>query len=297
MSKIAIILDSTFYMSEEELNEYNFYTVPLTVNFEHISYSEDATDSTQIVEVFKKIDESKKLPQTSQPSTNDAITLFEQIKADGYDRAISLHISAALSGTAQGMKIASEQYMEENDGLEIEVYDSKSVAQVGAITARTIADYINKYGDIDSSTINSIIDHVADNTQAYCFVDKLDYLAYGGRIPATIASVGNLFGISPIITLNNVGGLERYKAERSQKKAILSIIKLFGEQEFTNSDNITLSAFYTTESKMARKMVKECNKVTEANVVRSDVSPLGIVISNHLGPNSFAIFWTPEYKI
>ncbi len=114
MNKTAILLDSTFYMSKEDIEKYGFYIVPLTVNFENISYSEDATDSTQIIEVFKKIDESKKLPQTSQPSTNEALNMFEKIKNDGFDRVISLHISSALSGTAQGMRIAAGQYMEEN---------------------------------------------------------------------------------------------------------------------------------------------------------------------------------------
>ncbi len=297
MNKTAIIIDSTFYMSEQEIKDNNFYIVPLTVNFEHISFSEDACDPTQIVEVFYKIDESKKLPQTSQPSTTTALDVFEQVKKDGYNRVISLHLSGALSGTAQGMRIAAEQYMEENEGLKIEVFDSSSAAQVASITAKTIAKYVAKHGDIETEKVQEIIDFVADNTEAYVFVDKLDYLAYGGRIPAAIASVGNLFGISPIITLTREGGLERYKAERSQKKAILSIIKLLEERNFEPKDDIILNGFYTTDSKMSKKMLKECQKVTNANIVESESTAMGIVISNHLGPNAFGIYWSREYKI
>lgn len=297
MNKTAILLDSTFYMKAEELEKYNFYVVPLTVNFEHISFSEDATDPSQIVEVFYKIDESKKLPQTSQPSTSEALKIFDKIKSDGYNRVISLHISGALSGTAQGMKIAAEQYMEENEGLAIEVYDSSAAAQVSAVTAKTIAKVIEKHGDISSEQVAEIISFVSENTEAYVFVDKLDYLAYGGRIPAAIASVGNLFGISPIITLTKEGGLDRYKAERSQKKAILSIIKLLQERDFSDQDNLILNGFYTTESKMAKKMLKECAKVTDAHVIESEASPMGIVVSNHLGPNAFGVYWSKEYKI
>lgn len=297
MKKTAIIIDSTFYMKEQEIKDYGFYIVPLTVNFENISFSENACDPTQITEVFYKIDESKKLPQTSQPSTTTALDVFEQVKNDGYERAISLHISGALSGTAQGMRIAAEQYMEENDGLQIEVYDSSAAAQIASITAKTVANYIAKHGDIESQKVQEIIDFVAENSEAYVFVDKLDYLAYGGRIPAAIASVGNLFGISPIITLTREGGLDRYKAERSQKKAILSIIKLLEERNFEAKDDLIVNGFYTTESKMAKKMLKECQKVTNANIVESDVSAMGIVISNHLGPNAFGIYWSREYKI
>lgn len=297
MKKTAVLLDSTFYMSEQEIKDNNFYLVPLTVNFEHISYSEDACDPTQIVEVFNKIDESKKLPQTSQPSTNDAIKIFDKIKNDGYNRVVSLHLSGALSGTTQGMRIAAEQYMEENEGLSIEVYDSSSAAQVSSVIAKTVAKVIKRRGDITSEHVKEIIEHVSTKSEAYVFVDKLDYLAYGGRIPAAIASVGNLFGISPIITLNEAGGLERYKAERSQKKAIVSIIKLLEEKNFTDDDNMILSGFYTTDSKMVKRMLKECQKVTEATIVESEYSPMGIVISNHLGPNAFGVYWVPEYEI
>lgn len=297
MNKTAILIDSTLYMSEAELKEYGFYVVPLTVNFDHISYTEDSTDSTQIVEVFGKIDNSKKLPQTSQPSTNDALEVFEKIKSQGYNRIISIHISSKLSGTFQGMKIAAEQYMEENSGITIEIYDTKLTGQFGAVTAKTVAKYLEKHGDITSEKVQEIVDFNAENTGVYLLVDKLDYLAYGGRIPATLASVGNLFGLAPIITVNEEGSLERYKAERSQKKAIMSILKELEDKHFNVNDDIILSSIYTTEGKMAKKLLKEAVKITDANIIESTSTPMGIVVSNHLGPNAFGLFWTREYKI
>ncbi len=297
MSKTAILIDSTFYMSEQEINDNNFYVVPLSVNFDNLSFSEKATDPSQMVEMFYKIDESKKLPQTSQPSTNDAMAMYKQIKADGYDRVISLHISGALSGTAQGMSMAAKQFAEENPGLEIEVYDSKLTGPFAANLAKTVAKVIQKHGDITSVEVEEIIEHYSKHTEVYLLVDKLDYLAYGGRIPATIASVGNLFGISPIITLNELGGLERYKAERSQKKAIMTILDKLEKMEFNGGDNVLLGSFYTTEDKMAKKFLKEANKRTDANVIDSNLSQLGIVISNHVGPGAFGLYWTKRYEI
>ncbi|WOO86841.1 DegV family protein [Mollicutes bacterium LVI A0039] len=297
MSKTAILIDSTFYMSEQEINDNNFYVVPLSVNFDNLSFSEKATDPSQMVEMFYKINESKKLPQTSQPSTNDAMAMYKQIKADGYDRVISLHISGALSGTAQGMSMAAKQFAEENPGLEIEVYDSKLTGPFAANLAKTVAKVIQKHGDITSVEVEEIIEHYSKHTEVYLLVDKLDYLAYGGRIPATIASVGNLFGISPIITLNELGGLERYKAERSQKKAIMTILDKLEKMEFNGGDNVLLGSFYTTEDKMAKKFLKEANKRTDANVIDSNLSQLGIVISNHVGPGAFGLYWTKRYEI
>lgn len=297
MGKVAILLDSTFYMSSTDLEQYGFYTVPLSVNFENISFFENAQDKSQVVDVFSKIERAKKLPQTSQPSTADALKVFTKIANDGYERVISLHLSSALSGTTQGMRIAANQYMEENDNLTIEVFDTRTAGQIAAYTAKTIASVINQTGDITTEHINQIIEFVATNSETYVFVDKLDYLAYGGRIPATIASIGNLFGVSPIITVNQQGGLDKYKTERSQKKAIISIIELLASRNYNAEDRILLNSFYTTDSKMAKRVIKEATKVTEATIVQSEIDQLGIVISNHLGPNAFALSWIKEYKI
>ncbi len=287
MKKTAILIDSTFYMSKADIKNNNFYVIPLNVNFEEVSFMENSLDNKQIDEVFKKIEKLKKLPHTSQPNTDIAINLFDKIKKDGYEKVICLHISSKLSGTVQGMKVAANYYMEEFGGLEIEIYDTLATAQIGAEIAKTIATIIRQKNEITSEQINDVISFISTNTKSFIFVDKLYYLAYGGRIPVSFASVGNLFGITPIITLSSTGELERFKAERSQKKAVATIIKLLKDEDFKKDDKLILNSFYTTDSKVSKKLLKECNKSTNANIIASDCTQMGIVVSNHLGPNAY----------
>ncbi len=296
MKKTAIVIDSTVYMSAQDIVDHNLFVIPLTVNFEHTQFSENIEDVNQVMEVFRRISEQKKLPQTSQPATNEALELFQRLSEDGYDRVVCLHISSELSGTKQGMQLAASQYMEANGDLEIVVFDTLAAAQVSALVAKTVANIVKREGSIEDKQVNEIIAHYNQNTKIFVFVDNLDYLAYGGRIPATMASIGNLFGITPIITLNEKGGLEKYKSERSQKKAIFSILKLLEEQAFDMKTDLIIHGFYTSESKMAKKLVKEANKRTAANVIEAETSQMGIVISNHLGPKSFGLFWAIKYE-
>lgn len=296
MKKTAVVIDSTVYMSADDIIKNNFYVIPLTVNFENVKYTEAIEDQNQVEEVFNRITATKKLPQTSQPSTNDALSLFADIKSVGYEKIVCLHLSSELSGTMQGMRLAANQFMEENADIEILVFDSRSAAQASSVIAREVAKHVKKNGTIEESEVEQIIKFYDEHMETFVFVDNLDYLAFGGRIPATMASIGNLFGITPIITLNDGGGLEKYKAERSQKKAIASILKLFKEQNFTSSDKIILHGFYTTEDKMAKRFLKEATKHTEATIVDTDLTQMGIVISNHLGPKSFGIFWSKVYE-
>lgn len=296
MNKIAILIDSTVYFSEEEQKKYNLYSVPLTVNLDNIKFTENHNDSSQVERLFKTISEKKQLANTSQPGTVDILNVFTQIKNDGYDRVICFHLSAQLSGTYQGVTLAASQFMEENPNMQIEVFDTKLAAQISAIPVRTIAQIINAKGDISSEEIVDVLGHYNENSAIYIIVDNLDYLAYGGRIPAAMASVGNIFGITPIITLNAEGGLEKFKSERSQKRAIGTIIDIYKQLAYTSSDSIVLEAIYTTDEKPAKKLYKEFEKITDAKINHHEISQMGIVISNHLGPKTFAIVWAKEYK-
>lgn len=294
MNNIAILIDSTTYMSKEEFEANNFYSVPLTVNFDDVSYYEDYYDETQIPKIFSKIENEKKLSQTSQPSTDDCMKILQQIKDDGYTRIICLHIAMTVSGTVQGMQNAANQFMEENENIEIEVYDVRSAAQFAAVTVKDIARVLKRDGDITPDKINEIIDYYANNMNAYILVDNFDFLAYGGRIPSSIASMGNFFGITPIIKVNNQGALEKFKSERSQKKAMATILKLLKDMKYSKENNIILGTIYTTEDKMAKVMLQETQKVTDANIVRLELESVGCTISSHFGPKAFGIFWVED---
>lgn len=296
MNKTAILIDSTVYFSKEERDKYNLYVVPLTVNLDNIKFTEDHHDTTQVDNLFHSINDKKQLASTSQPSTASILDVFKQIENDGYDRVITFHLSAQISGTFQGVTLAASQYVEENPHMTIEVYDTKSAAQISAIAVRKIAQILQSTNDISAEQINDVIDHYVENGKIFILVDNLDFLAYGGRIPAAMASVGNIFGITPILTLNELGGIEKFKSERSQKKAIASILEIFKKNNFLESDNIVLECVYTTEEKMAKKVYKEFEKITIANIAHSEVSQMGIVISNHLGPKTFAIIWAKEFN-
>lgn len=294
--KTCIVIDSTFYMAKEDFVRCNFKEIPLTVNFEDVTYREVRDDGAQAKEVFKKVFEQKKLPSTSQPSGSDTERVFKKAIEEGYERIISLHISGELSGTAQGVKNIAEMVMEEYPGVEIEVYDSKAAAQASGIIAIEVARVLEEQGNITSEEINAIIDHYRTTLECFFFVDNLDFLSYGGRIPASLASVGNLFGITPVLTLNDLGGIEKVRTERTAKKGLARALGQLKETNFTEDDEIYLIGVHIENEAMAKKIVKEATRITDAKVVYSGISNFGIVIGNHLGPKAFGFGWAKKYK-
>lgn len=294
--KTCLVIDSTFYMDKADFERYNFKEIPLTVNFDEVTYREVRDHGEQAKEVFKKVFEQKKLPSTSQPTGSDTERVYLEAINEGYDKIISLHISKELSGTVQGISAIAEMVMEANPEVQIEVFDSMAAAQASGIIAIEIARIIEQDGDISNEEVQAVIDYYRTNLECFFFVDNLDFLSYGGRIPASLASVGNLFGITPVLTLNELGGIEKVRTERTAKKGLARALGLLKDEGYTSEDEIILLGVHIENEGMANKVLKEATKNTDAKVVYTGVSNFGIVIGNHLGPKAFGFGWCKRYQ-
>lgn len=294
--KTCLVIDSTFYMDKADFERYNFKEIPLTVNFDEVTYREVRDHGEQAKEVFKKVFEQKKLPTTSQPAGSDTERVYLEAISQGYDKIISLHISKELSGTVQGISAIAQMVMEANPGVEIEVFDSMAAAQASGIIAIEIARIIEREGEITSEEVQAVIDYYRTNLECFFFVDNLDFLSYGGRIPASLASVGNLFGITPVLTLNELGGIEKVRTERTAKKGLARALGLLKDESYTSEDEIILLGVHIENEGTANKILKEATKITDAKVVYTGVSNFGIVIGNHLGPKAYGFGWCKRYQ-
>ncbi len=297
MKKVAVVIDSTCYMTKEEVERRGYKVIPLSVNFEDVIYKEYHDNGKQSEDVFKHIYDIKTLPKTSQPTPEDTIKVLQELVDEGYEKIITLHISKELSGTTQGVKVIVDQFLEENNlDTEILVYSTDCAAQGSGIIANEIDDIIKRDGDISKEEIENIIKYYSENIKIYFFADDLNFLHYGGRMPQALASTLKILGVTPILTLNKKGGIEKYKVERTQKKGLQSILKKLKDEKFTKDDDLILMTAHIQAEKKAKKVLKMGIDSTDANLVLTETSNLGIVIGNHLGPGSFGIGWCPKYS-
>src|SRR5439155_23397072 len=93
----AIVLDSTADFPDAAQRFPNWRVVPLYVNFGTESFR-DGVDLTA-AEFYARLPSAETLPTTSQPTPADFLACYRELGA--YDRILSLHIAASLSGTFQ----------------------------------------------------------------------------------------------------------------------------------------------------------------------------------------------------
>lgn len=67
--KIAVMSDSTAYITPEDREKYRIHMVPLSVTFQDDSYREELDITTE--EFYQKLADYKELPRTSQPSVGE----------------------------------------------------------------------------------------------------------------------------------------------------------------------------------------------------------------------------------
>ena len=116
---LRIITDSSSDFSLEESLEKGCELVPLKIIEEDRIY-QDRIDLT-VEKLYEKMAEGKDL-KTSQPSPNDFLKIFENVK-DQNDEALVLILSEELSGTYQSAMIAKEMVGE----AKIEIINTNQV--------------------------------------------------------------------------------------------------------------------------------------------------------------------------
>ena len=214
---IRIITDSAADYSAQEIEKRQITCIPMTVSFGDKEFM-DGKDITKD-EFFKLLTEGKDFPKTSQPSPSNFLECFEEAKEAG-DSVIAILVSSALSGTLQNAVLAKSMADYEN----IFIIDSK----IATLGMRILVDRAVKLRDA-GRTVQEIVDEVENlspRLRLFAGLDTLEYLAKGGRLSKTSATLGNLANLKPIITFTAEGNVSLCGKQMGIRHACKQVAKL-----------------------------------------------------------------------
>lgn len=280
--KIAVVTDSTSYLSPEDIERYHIHVVPIPVIIDGRSYNEGVDISTE--EFWDKLRSSKSFPSTSQPPLGEMIQLYQQLGDEGYDTIISIHLASTISGFVNSL----EQANDELTNTHVVVYDSQITVKLMGYLAIEASKMASAGKNVDE--IISRLDAVRATIDEVFVVDDLQNLVRGGRLSNASGFVGSLLKIKPLLTFDDQSHeIVAFEKVRSRKKALLRVEDIFAEA--VESADYPLRAIIIDGNDPEggdnwQKQIK--NKFPEIPIERSYFGP---VIGTHLGEKALALAW------
>jgi DegV family protein with EDD domain len=148
----------------------------------------------------------------------------------------------------------------------------------------------------EGADMQAVADHVRSLIPRLCHwftVDDLVYLKRGGRVSPTVAFVGNLLGIKPVLHVDDEGHLINISKVRGRRAAIAALASKYGEL-LENSEQNTVFISHGDCIGDAELLKDMLESKYGANVTL--ITPVGTVIGAHSGPGTLAVFFIAKHR-
>lgn len=282
--KTIIFTDSCCDLPRSFVEENNIQVMHLRVNIQGRDIPDDLGISIESKNFYDLIRQGE-MPTTSQVNVNTFEDNFRKYIKEGYS-IIYIGFSSALSGCVNSARIAKENIEEEISDADITIIDTKSASLgLGLIVYNAVN--MLKAGKEKSEIVNWIEDNKL-KVNHWFTVNDLYHLKRGGRLSGTVAAVGTILSIKPVMHIDDEGRLIPASKVKGRKKSIkvlkeILVDKIVCPEEqtiFISHGDCIEDAEYLKELIINEVKVKE--------VIINNVGP---VIGSHTGPGILALFF------
>ncbi len=275
MSRIRIITDSA---ADFEYTPEGVTILPMTIRFGNEEYQDGVTLTHR--EFYEKLVESDVLPETSLIPPGDFGIAFQKA-ADAGEQVLAITISSKLSGTYQSAMLAAEDYPGQ-----VFVVDSLNAAigqQVLVLYALTLVQRGWAMEDILTE-----LEQVKTRLHTIALLDTLEYLKKGGRISKTVAFVGGMLSIKPVVAIQDgeVAMLGTARGSRNGNNFLIKEIEKAAGIDFSKP----LCLGYTgLEDGLLQKYIQDSEELWTGHEDALRISSIGATIGTHIGPGAIAV--------
>ncbi len=228
--------------------------------------------------------------KTSAINTDSFLSYFEPILKEGKD-LLYLGFSSGLSATFNCARMAAEELGEKYPERKIITIDT-----LCASAGQGLLVYLAVLEKEKGASIEQVAEYVQGLVPNMCHwftVDDLVYLKRGGRVSPTVALVGSVLGIKPILHVDNEGHLVSFSKVRGRKAAIAALADKYAELKMEGAPKkIFIShADCLDDAKFLAKKLGETHGV-DVEII-TDIGP---VIGAHAGPGTLALFFVGKER-
>ena len=283
MNKIKILLDSTCDLDMDLLKRFDLDYIKMGVTMDDKEYSASLSWEEYTPKEFYDFMRSGKRCYTNQVKESAFEERFTALLEEGYD-IVYIGCSSGLSGSVALGKLVAERLKEKYKDNTIAIVDPlcSGMAQ-GLMGIR--ASELRDEGK-SAEEIASILIAERFNYHQWATVGSLTYLKNAGRVKASSAFLGNLFGVKPIIVSDRNGYNTAIKKIRGRKAALDEIIES-AVNNVVDPENHYLAISHADDLETALQV----KKAIEAKIHCKGIfiTALGPILGASCGPETIII--------
>jgi DegV family protein with EDD domain len=280
---LRIVTDGAADLPAGWEEEYEIDVIPINIQFGEKTY-------LQFVDLdnegfYKLVDESKKIPKTSQPSPHQFIEFYKKIAEKG-DTILSIHVTSKLSGTYSSAVAAAQEL---TNLFSVLPFDS-TVGSLGLGLMCREARRLDRAG-ISVEQILKVLEDVRDRISIILTLDTLDYARMSGRVGTLSAALASILNVKPIAVLKNglVNMVEKVRTRTSALERVIEMaVDAYGNQP------ISLGVLHARDFLSGNALLAEAEK--RLNCKETLLTELSISLAANFGPGTVGLVLYPYEK-
>lgn len=285
MQKIKIFIDSTGDLPKDLRDKYDIDYCPMvvTVDDKEVVASLDYDQGYSLKEFYDVMRAGRRI-FTSQVPDHVFVEKFTAALKEGYD-VLYIACSSKLSASVNAGEKVAESLRKEFPERKIVAYDSK-IACYGQGEMAIFASNMRKEG----KSLDEIVAWLDENRfkfNQFATVESLSYLKRAGRVSATSAFFGNIFGVKPILISDCLGQNLAVEKVKGTKNSLLYLAKAIVEA----GEDLTGKTIYIghADAIQAAEFV-QAEVLKLAPGVSTYIGPIGPIVGASTGPGTIGVF-------
>lgn len=279
-SRLAVVTDSAACLPPGLAAELGIATVPLHVKVGEREYLEG--EGIHPVDLAAALRKGLRVT-TSRPSPAEVLATYERLAGEGVTQIVSVHLSAAMSGTRDSACLAAEQ-----SPVQVQVVDSTSLGMGLGYAVLSAARAAADGADLDS-VVAAVRDRAGSATVLF-YVDTLDHLWRGGRIGHAQALLGSALAVKPLLRLV-AGQIALFEKVRTSSRAVARLEEVAVQCALGADVDITVHHLDSSQraQQLAERLAERTPTLVDLHVVE-----VGAAIGAHVGPGLLGIVVSPR---
>ncbi len=279
--KIKILSDSTCDLSSELAAQHDIGIVPLLV----MKNDEEFLDGITITpaDIFAHVAAGGSLCSTAARSVGAYQEVFAQYAGD-YDGVLHISIGSGFSSCYQNACLAAEEF--DN----VQVLDSMSLTTAQGLIVLKACELAKTAASLDE--LKAQVNAFKDKVEGSFVVDKLDYLAKGGRCSSATALGANLLNLKPCIELKDGKMPVGKKYRGNYQKCLVSYIK----DRLDDREDLDNGILFVTRTQVSDEcyaaVMEAVHTYGHFETIYETVA--GCTVSCHCGPGTLGILFVKK---